>query len=200
MRLFKQSCSSPQPSSESESYKKLRKERWHFQIIWERRNPWQWHSLLSNLTVLSFVSYQNLSPNFILRNCSPMMLANNSPTSPSFTANSEIPENIVFVITICFLATKYWPNKILRTQENWWAQYSTYVTYSQRWHNFDILISIKKMGMLTLEFSFLCRPIGNYQWCLCNTHSIKIGCSIFSQEYCKLIGWYWKIMSRLLWT
>ena len=83
-----------------------------------------------NLTVLSFVSCQNLSPNFILRNCSPMMLANNSPTSPSFTANSEIPEKIGFVITLCFLAT----NKIFKTQKNWWVKYSTYVPYSQSWH------------------------------------------------------------------
>ena len=27
-----------------------------------------------------------------------------------------------------------------------------------------------------------------------------IDCSTLSQEYCKLIGWYWKIMKRQLWT
>ena len=26
-----------------------------------------------------------------------------------------------------------------------------------------------------------------------------IGCSTLSQEYCNLIGWYWKIMRRQLW-
>ena len=42
--------------------------------------------------------------------------------------------------------------------------------------------------------------IGNSNWCLCKTQLILIGCSTPSQEYCKLIGWSWKIMRRQLWT
>ena len=42
--------------------------------------------------------------------------------------------------------------------------------------------------------------IGNSLWCLYNTQSNLIGCSILSQEYCKLIDWCWKNMRRQLWT
>ena len=42
--------------------------------------------------------------------------------------------------------------------------------------------------------------IWNSQWCLYNTQSVLIGCSTLSQEYYKLIGLYWRLMRRQLWT
>ena len=38
-------------------------------------------------------------------------------------------------------------------------------------------------------------------WCLfMHLSQYLIGCSLLSQEYCRLIGWDWKIMRRQLWT
>ena len=42
------------------------------------------------------------------------------------------------------------------------------------------------------------RCIGNSQWCLYNTQSKSD--RLLNQEYCKLIGSYWKMMRRQLWT
>ena len=40
--------------------------------------------------------------------------------------------------------------------------------------------------------------IGNLLDAYTNTQSILTGCSTLSQEYCKLIGLYWKLMRRQL--
>ena len=41
---------------------------------------------------------------------------------------------------------------------------------------------------------------GNSQWCSYNPQSVLICCSTLSQEYCKLIGLYCKLMRRPRWT
>ena len=52
--------------------------------------------------------------------------------------------------------------------------------------------------MFTLELSFIVLEIPSDAY---TTLSRNLnGCSTLSQEYCKLIGWYWKIMRRHLWT
>ena len=51
-------------------------------------------------------------------------------------------------------------------------------------------------GNIGIVFLF----IGKSQWCLYHSQSILIGCSTPRQEYCKLIGSYWKSMRRQLWT
>ena len=53
-------------------------------------------------------------------------------------------------------------------------------------------------GHVYIGIIFLC--IGNSQWRLYKTQSILIGCSTLSQEYCKPIGFFWKLMRRQLWT
>ena len=52
--------------------------------------------------------------------------------------------------------------------------------------------------MLTFEWSPYLLEIPNHA--IYDTQSILIGCSTLSQEYCKLIGLYWKSMRRQLWT
>ena len=47
--------------------------------------------------------------------------------------------------------------------------------------------------MLTLQLSPYFLEIPNDVY-ITDTQSILIGCSTLSQEYCKLIGLYWKIM------
>ena len=59
-------------------------------------------------------------------------------------------------------------------------------------------IEITEKGMLILELSSYVLEIHNDA---CTTRClILICCSTLSQEYCKLIGWYWNIMRRPLWT
>ena len=53
-------------------------------------------------------------------------------------------------------------------------------------------------GHANIGIIFFC--IGNPQWCSYNNQPILIGCLTLSQEYCKLIGLYWKLMRRQLWT
>ena len=62
---------------------------------------------------------------------------------------------------------------------------------------YDTLRMKPESGMLTLELAscVLKIPIDGYTTLSPNL----IGCSALSQEYCKLIGWYWKIMRRQLW-
>ena len=55
---------------------------------------------------------------------------------------------------------------------------------NKRFHQF-LCFSI---GLINIGIVFLF--IGNSLWCLYNTQLILIGCSTFSQEYCKLIGYH----------
>ena len=52
--------------------------------------------------------------------------------------------------------------------------------------------------MLTLELSSIVLEISSDVYTTLSRNLIS--CLILSQEYCKLIGWYWKIMWRQLWT
>ena len=52
--------------------------------------------------------------------------------------------------------------------------------------------------MLTLELSSYVLEIPNDAYTTLSRN--LIGCSTLSQEYCKLIGWYWEKMRRQLWT
>ena len=40
---------------------------------------------------------------------------------------------------------------------------------------------------------------GNFQWCLYNTMSKSYWLFTLSRQYCKRIGWYWKLRRRQLW-
>ena len=53
--------------------------------------------------------------------------------------------------------------------------------------------------MLSLKLSTIVLEIPNKAWYTALSWNL-IGCSTLSQEYCKLIGWYWKIMRRQFWT
>ena len=53
-------------------------------------------------------------------------------------------------------------------------------------------------GMLKLTLSSFLLEIANDA--LWNTQCIRIGCSTLSQEFCRLIGLYWRLMRRQLWT
>ena len=52
--------------------------------------------------------------------------------------------------------------------------------------------------MLTLELPSIALEIPNDAYTTLSRN--LIGCTILSQEYCKLIGWYWKIMGWQLST
>ena len=58
-------------------------------------------------------------------------------------------------------------------------------------------IVIGYIGHVNIEIVSLF--FGNFQLCL-YTQSILIGCSTLRQGYCKLIGLYWILMRRQLWT
>ena len=55
-----------------------------------------------------------------------------------------------------------------------------------------------KYSVWTLELSPYVLEIPNDAYIALSQN--PIGCSIFSQEYCKLIDWYWHIMTRQFWT
>ena len=55
-----------------------------------------------------------------------------------------------------------------------------------------------RIGNVNIGIIFYC--IKNSQWCVYNAQSKFDWLLTLSQEYSKLIGWYWKIVSRQLWT
>ena len=57
-------------------------------------------------------------------------------------------------------------------------------------------MSLDSIGHIKMGIVFLL--IGNSERCLYNTQSILIGCLTLSQEYCKLIGVYWRLMRKQL--
>ena len=62
----------------------------------------------------------------------------------------------------------------------------------------DGILFGSKSGIFTWELSSVVLEIPNAAYTTLSRN--LIGCSIPSKEYCKLIGWYWKIVRRQLWT
>ena len=52
----------------------------------------------------------------------------------------------------------------------------------------------QSIGHVNIGVIFYC--IGHPKWCIYSRN--PIGCSTLSQEYCKLIGWFWKIVRKCL--
>ena len=55
-----------------------------------------------------------------------------------------------------------------------------------------------QLGKSTMELSSIVLEIPNYAYKTLSRN--LIGCSTLSQENCRLIGWYWKIVRTKLWT
>ena len=93
---------------------------------------------------------------------------------------SNKPKNAYQIFMSDYLNKEYEKRKNLKTQSRLTKQ--------------DLFRRGMLIGHVNIEIIFSC--IGNSQWCLFNL----IGCSKLSQEYCRLIGWYWKIIRKQLCT